>query len=147
MYIGLDLGTNVEIVAGNYAKAHAYFNKQGRPPNYTLAYILMKLGKPGRARQILSSSIEDNVEKIRDGTEGPDCALENAYAESLLNHRGEALRWLQQAIGAGWRDYRWAMRDPAFGSLRYDEQFKAMMAQVKAQVDEMRDRVKDFITG
>lgn len=147
MYIGLDLATNVEIVAGNYAKARAYFDKQGRPPNYTLGYIFMKLGNSKRALQILSSSIEENVEKIRDGTEGPDCALENAYAESLLNHRGEALRWLQQAIDAGWRDYRWAMLDPAFGTLHNDEQFKAMMAQLKAQVDEMRDRVKDFVSG
>jgi tetratricopeptide (TPR) repeat protein len=147
MYIGLDLAMNVEIVAGSYAKARAYFDKQGRPPNYTLGYILMKLGNPKRARQILSSSIEENVEKIRDGTEGPDCALENAYAESLLNHRGEALRWLQLAIDAGWRDYRWAMRDPAFEALHNDGQFKTMMVQVKAQVDEMRDRVKDFVSG
>jgi TolB-like protein/lipoprotein NlpI len=144
MYIGLDLATNVEILAGNYSKARVYFSKEGRPPNYTLAYVLMKLGNPKKARQILSSSIEDNTEKIRDGAEGPDYALENAYAESLLDHKAEALRWLQQAIDAGWRDYRWAMRDPAFEALHSDEQFKAMMEHVKAEVDGMRDRVRDL---
>jgi TolB-like protein/Flp pilus assembly protein TadD len=144
MYIGLDLATNVEILAGNYSKARVYFSKEGRPPNYTLAYVLMKLGNPKKARQILSSNIESNTEKIRDGAEGPDYALENAYAESLLDHKAEALRWLQQAIDAGWRDYRWAMRDPAFEALHSDEQFKAMMEHVKAEVDGMRDRVKDL---
>jgi TolB-like protein len=147
MYIGLDLATNVEILAGNYAKARAYFDKQGRPPNYTLAYILVKLGNPKKARQILSSSIQDNTEKLRDGAEGPDCALENAYAESLLDHRAEALRWLQQAIDAGWRDYRWAMCDPAFATLHSDEQFKAMMEHIKEEVNGMRDRVKDLIAN
>jgi tetratricopeptide (TPR) repeat protein len=147
MYIGLDLATNVEILAGNYTKARAYFDRQGRPPNYTLAYILMKLGNLKKARQILSSRIESNTEKIRDGAEGPDCALENAYAESLLDHKAEALRWLQQAIDAGWRNYRWAMRDPAFGTLHSDEQFKAMMEHVKAEVNKMRDRVKDLIAS
>jgi tetratricopeptide (TPR) repeat protein len=147
MYIGLDLATNVEILAGNYSKARVYFSKEGRPPNYTLAYILMKLGNPKKARQILSSSIEDNTEKIRDGAEGPDYALENAYAESLLDHKAEALRWLQQAIDAGWRDYRWAMRDTAFGTLHSDEEFRTMMEHVRAEVNKMRDRVKDLIAN
>jgi TolB-like protein len=146
-YIGLDLAISVEILASNYAKARVYFEKTGRPADYTLAFLLMMLGNSAEARRILSERITQNAEQLQEGAEGPECALENAYAESLLNHRGEALRWLEQAIDAGWRDYRWAMRDPAFGSLHNDEQFKAMMIQVKAQVDEMRSRVRDFITG
>jgi len=143
-YIGLDLATSVEILAGNYAKARAYFEKTGRPADYTLAFLLIKLGNSTRARQILSERITLNTEQLQEGVEGPDCPLELAYAHALLGKRTEALHWLRQAINAGWRDYRWALRDPAFENIHSDEQFNAMMQQVKAEVDEMRDRVKEF---
>ena len=146
-YIGLDLATSVEILAGDYAKARTYFEKTGRPADHTLAFLLMKLGNSTGARRILSESITEKTEQLKEGAEGPDCALALAYDHSLLNNRTEALRWLRQAIDAGWRDYRWAMRDPILESLHSDEQFKSMMGQVSAEVDEMRDRAKDFVTG
>jgi TolB-like protein/Tfp pilus assembly protein PilF len=145
-YIGLDLATSVEILAGNFAEARTYFEKTGRPADYTLAFLLMKLGNSSGARQILSESITQNTEQLQEGAEGPDCALELAYAHSLLGKRTEALRWLRQAIDAGWRDYRWAIRDPALENLHNAEQFKTMMEQVKAEVNQMRERAKEFIT-
>ncbi len=58
----------------------------------------------------------------------------------------EAYRWLQEAIDAGWRNYydpHMGPRDPLLENLRADQRFQRMMAQVRAEVDEMRGRVED----
>ena len=50
---------------------------------------------------------------------------------------------MRDAIDAGWRDYRLALRDPWFENLHGDEEFQRLMKDVEAMVDEMRRRVEE----
>lgn len=49
---------------------------------------------------------------------------------------------LQKAIDAGWREYKLAQRDPWFANLHGEARFQQMMAQVKAMIDAMHQRVE-----
>ena len=67
-----------------------------------------------------------------------------AEINAIQGNKADARDWLQKAIDAGWRDYRYAEIDPSLENLRGDERFKKMMADVKDQVDEMRKRVEEM---
>ena len=51
--------------------------------------------------------------------------------------RGEALKWLEQAIEAGWSWRDVALKDPIWESLCDEARFLELMAQVKTKVDRM----------
>jgi hypothetical protein len=61
-----------------------------------------------------------------------------ACINAIRGDKAEALRWLQTAIDFGWREYHSALRNPMLESIHGDEQFKQMMVQVQARIEEMR---------
>ena len=52
-----------------------------------------------------------------------------------------ALRRLENAVAAGWRDYNIERRDPRWSSLANDERYQAIMEGVAADVDRQREIV------
>ena len=61
----------------------------------------------------------------------------------MLGNKGEADRWLETAIDAGWSDYYIILmgpRDQMLASLRGEPRFERLMAEVKADIDGRRER-------
>ena len=61
---------------------------------------------------------------------------------AIQNNKEEALRWLEQAIRSGWRNFRLSSMDPMLENLHDDERFKGMMADVEKMVADMRERAE-----
>jgi len=55
-----------------------------------------------------------------------------ACVEALLGHADAALKLLQDAVSAGWNDWKHTEKDEDFASLRALEGFKAIIAALKA---------------
>jgi hypothetical protein len=72
-------------------------------------------------------SIELDQKRLEGADEGPMPRYDLAAAHALRGDHETALRWLRQAIHAGWWYPELARRDPLLGKLREDPDFIAMM--------------------
>lgn len=72
---------------------------------------------------------------------GPRWAL-SAIA-SVRGDTEEALRWYEEAIGAGRRHARWDIMDPLFENIREDARFVALIDDLDERVQSMRPRAED----
>ena len=147
---------SAELVSGNYVQARQYYEKavEGSPPGYwgilgirytvLLAYIYWKTDRQEKVQKMLSECLDYEREGLAKGDEMWDPPYNIAAIHAIQGNKKEAYLWLQKAIDAGWRDHGIASIDPVFENLHDDEQFKQMMAEVKAMVDEMRERVEQI---
>ncbi|MBI3005464.1 MAG: protein kinase [Ignavibacteriales bacterium] len=154
--LGLKLLGDTYLFSGDYGQAEPYYRKaiaihasrmlEGiYTSNRTnLGFLLSKTGRRDESRRILDESLKLDEKDLKQGNEWYAIPYDMARIYALLGNKIEAYKWLQKAMDAGWRDYRFASIDPLFENLRNDEQFKQMMAQVKAMVDEMRKRVEEM---
>ena len=101
-----------------------------------LCVITPTFGRQTLRRLLTSARLEEGDEFY--GTYHTIAAIHAAQGE-----KEEAYQWLQKAIDAGYRDYRFASKNPLFESLHGDQRFEDMMADLKAMVDEMRRRLED----
>jgi serine/threonine protein kinase/tetratricopeptide (TPR) repeat protein len=108
-----------------------------------LGHILWLEGRTEEARPLLDRSRVLRERRIAEGNEEHFPRYELAAISAIQGDRAAAYRWLRNAISAGWRDYRLASRDPWLESLREDDEFQNLMAEVKSMVDEMRTRIKE----
>jgi TolB-like protein/Tfp pilus assembly protein PilF len=146
--MALHLAGMTEFNLENYPEAERYGNKlmaiDSSYASIGLASVYWKTGRKGEARRLFAWSLARNEKELAAGNEDADIPFEMAAINAALGKKEEAYRWLQRAIDAGWRGYSWAERDPLLESIRGEERFKRMMADVKAQVDEMRKRVEEM---
>ncbi|UFP95806.1 serine/threonine-protein kinase [Gloeobacter morelensis] len=150
---GLTAAGDAERFAGRWSEAKAHYEKvlkitdrldgeSGQLQSTTiLADIARREGQPTRAAQLLARSFQIDREAIDSGNEYYFYPFDLAAAYAVQGDKGSALRWLRRAIEAGWRDYRWLRCDPVFEGLRGDGEFERLVAQLKAQVEAMRQRV------
>ncbi len=144
----------VELIFGNYERARKYYEraKEIWSPwilgSYIsipipLAYVYLKTGLHEEAGQLLTEGLAKAQKKLEQGDERSGLRYEMAAISAIQGKKKQAYEWLRKAIDAGWRDYRLGSIDPLFENLHGDEQFKTMMAEVKAMVDEMRKRLQE----
>jgi protein kinase/serine/threonine-protein kinase len=130
----------------NYAQAMKDFEKtisiDSAFQSLELAYVYDKTGKERDARRMFDRFFNRSRRRIEEGNERSLPRYDLARINAALHRKLEAYEWLQKAIDAGWIEYRWGMIDPLLESLHNDERFVQMMAQVKAKVDQMRQRVE-----
>ena len=91
-----------------------------------MAMFLSVQGKHEEALAQLNSSV------IRNAEVDPDIAYSVASVYALEGMRTEALDWLARAIALGNENQLCFESDPNWASLRNDEQFKNLMANVRA---------------
>ena len=91
-----------------------------------MAMFLSAQGKHEEARAQLTSSV------IRNAEVDPDIAYSVASVYALEGMRTEALEWLARAIALGNENQLCFESDPNWSSLRDDEEFKNLMAKVRA---------------
>ncbi len=147
---GLALAGDAQLCVGSLTEARDYY-QQALSVDSTkgdlhtrLGYIARKNGDKQEARHLLGQSrklVQEQIEKRNEWWELP---YTNALTHAIEGNKSEAYKWLQKAIDAGWRDYRWGLIDPLLESLRNDEQFQQMMAQVKTKVDEERKKAESL---
>jgi TolB-like protein/Tfp pilus assembly protein PilF len=107
-------------------------------------YALWRLGDQSAAQKLFSESIGICEEQVESGNQRYVFRSILAKVQAVQGEKDEALRWLQEAIDAGWRWYDRAQRDPLWENLRDEPRFQQMMAEVKAKVDEMHLRVEEM---
>ncbi len=114
----------------------------GYVPAVNLAHLYYKSGDAdrgdtvlGHARVYIQSQRESDVD-----TPGLDYVEAGAHAVS--GDTEEAIRFLRKAVDGGWSKHWFAERDPNLVSLYDDPEFKQILADLKARVSEMRERLR-----
>jgi tetratricopeptide (TPR) repeat protein len=148
-----------EMRAGRYLEARAAFERvapellnEDSPKigsrNYRaaidLALILSKMGEPERADWLLESSLQYIQQVPRLGNGGYEVADVKIYA--LQGKNQKALSALQRAIDEGWRRFWWyyLKYDPTLESLHDEPEYKAMVAEIEADMAEQLARVREM---
>jgi len=119
---------------------------------HALAWSYMEEGVPEKAISMLQSLDRNMHDLRREGLLHKSEAL-YFFAQNtlLLGDHDLALERLEQAIAAGWRDYYAHLADPRWAVLGDNPRHKAMMAEVKADLDRQRieveriDAEEDFV--
>ena len=149
-FLGLQITGNAELFSGNYAQAQEYYEKalalyptaRHLDTKTRLGYIYWKTTERDKARALFDESLKIAQQELEGASEAWEAPYGIAAINAIQGEKGKAYKWLERAIDAGWRFYRLGLRDPLLENLRDDEQFKELMAQVKAKVDQMRRRVE-----
>jgi len=142
----LVLAGRAELLSGNYELAEQHYQRaiEIRPTRENLTYqgyIYWKKELIDEARKLFTQSLALAENQLEQGDEIHWIPYNIATVNAIQGNKKDAYKWLQKAIDSGWRFFRRGLRDPLLENLREDEQFKQMMAQVKAMVDEMRQRI------
>jgi len=132
-----------ELFSGHYEKAQEYYQKIGEQP-IELGYIYWKAGRKDEAKKLFQGNLDRLHKRLEQGDESNDIGVSMAAIYAVQGNRNEALRWLQKAVDAGYRYYRYISRYPLLENIRDDERFKRIIDETKAKVAEMRRRVEQL---
>jgi Tfp pilus assembly protein PilF len=139
---------DAELFSGNLLQAKQYYEKalEINPKRGDLltniGYILWKTGQEEEAQKMFSQALKLNQNQLEQGNEYWALPYNIACINAIQGNRGEAYKWLQKAIDAGWRFFRIGLRDPMLEDLHEDNQFKQMMEEVEAKVYDMRKQIE-----
>jgi TolB-like protein/Tfp pilus assembly protein PilF len=110
---------------------------------HALAWSYQQTGRAEEAAPMLESFERDREEIARRGRLHESNEIyffaRNAL---LLGDHGLALARLREAVDAGWRDYYIHEHDPRWAPIADDPEYRALMAEVKADVDRQRAEVE-----
>jgi len=122
--------------------SYSEYNEFVRPALHAMARSYLKLGHADKADAILGSleqSIGDN--QRRGLLHESDDLYFFARNAALTGNRDLALQRLRQAVDAGWREVYINDADPRWEALADDPRYRAIMAEVRADVDRQRAEV------
>ncbi len=131
---------------GSVTTAKEYLEQRAVRAGWTieLAYLNLKSAQRDSARKFLEGEIAQEMKDVDLGNEFPYDSYEIARRNAVLGRKSEALKWLRKVIEGGWVDYRYALVDYTMRDLREDDEFKRMIAEVKAKVDRMKQQVQEM---
>jgi TolB-like protein/Flp pilus assembly protein TadD len=143
-----------ELFSGHDEKAQEYYQKSGGGPvdlRYVysggpvdLGYIYWKAGRTDEAKKLFQENLDRLQKRLEQGDESDGIRASMAETYAVQGNKKEALGWLQKAVDAGWRDYRYISRYPLLENIRDDARFKRIIDDTKAKVAEMRRRVEQL---
>jgi tetratricopeptide (TPR) repeat protein len=124
---------------GRVEEAHPWF---GSRVLIHLAGAYLDLGEVDKATEMLARAEKIVKKRLEDGDE-TGLAREYMARICALRSNGEDMyTWLREAISAGWRTYFLAVANPVYGKFARDARFVRMMDEVKADLERMRQTVK-----
>lgn len=103
-----------------------------------LGYILMKEGDKAHAEMIFAKEVDLSEDDIRRGIQGGMSEYNLATIYALKGDKKKTYSFLQKAIEGGVRQWQLTLRDPRFENVRNDEEFKKLVSEMKAKVDEQK---------
>jgi tetratricopeptide (TPR) repeat protein len=117
-------------------------NQSNFLPALDIAYLLLEMGRESEAQAILDRVIAVSKSIPLLGQLGT--FVGNAPAYALMGRKTEALSEIRRGVDAGWRTYWWFYFDhyKPLESLRDEPEFKAMRAEVEADMAEQLARVQ-----
>jgi len=139
----IEFAALAEFFSGHYEKAQEYYQKIGEQP-IELGYVYWKAGRKDEARKLFQGNLDRLQKWLEQGDESNDIGFFMAAIYAVQGNRDEALRWLQKAVDAGYRYYRYISRYPLLENIRDDARFKRIIDETKAKVAEMRRRVEQL---
>lgn len=126
----------------DYQQAMSCFDETiaGNPAfqSLELAYVYLKTGRENEAGKMFDRFAANCQARIAAGNERSWPRYDLARIHAARHQKAEFYHWLEQAIAAGWLEYRWALIDPLLENVHTEARFQEMMAQVAAKVDQMR---------
>ncbi|MBW3661040.1 MAG: tetratricopeptide repeat protein [Gemmatimonadetes bacterium] len=109
----------------------------------TLALVLQRSGEAARAAELLDRLESDLESRLAAGDQTSLSRYRMSRVLALQGEDDRAVEWFRRAVEAGFRDARWARRDPALESLRGQPEFEGTLTELDALVDAMRRRVDE----
>ena len=107
-----------------------------------LGTALVGLGDVEEGRGLLERSVMRMEEDISDGGDFPNLFWELGSAKVGLGETEEALRYLEDAVDAGFRDDHWPIIDPVLDPVRGEPRLDALVAVMREDIAEQRQRVE-----
>ena len=98
-----------------------------------------RLGDDQRRDALLDESLRIGRDARLDGWGDPRLTFRLGAVHAMQNDPEQALVEMRAAVAAGWRDYWFAERMPAFDRLRDNSEYRALMEQVRRDVERMRE--------
>ncbi|MDZ7647261.1 MAG: tetratricopeptide repeat protein [Cytophagales bacterium] len=109
-----------------------------------LGQILLEEGKTIEAEVYLTHAMENYLYEIENGSKSVDPPYLISVIYAIKENKELSLHWLQKAVDANWVDYNKFEYGPHFEKYRSDPDFRIIINGVRAKVDEMRKKAKEF---
>jgi serine/threonine protein kinase/TolB-like protein/Tfp pilus assembly protein PilF len=106
------------------------------------ANLLMRRGEQGRAEQLLDEAAKAAKKALDEGDQSSRVRMELAAIHATREETEVAMGWLERAYEAGYREGSYLARNPMFQGLREDRRFLALVARMRTDVAEMRQRAR-----
>jgi tetratricopeptide (TPR) repeat protein len=123
-------------------------NSSYSPAAHWLAWSYLRTDAGAKAPELLAAASRECSRELAEGRLRDSWNLHRCAEVELLRGDVEgALSGLTQAIEAGWREYYVKGRDPFWASVANNPRYRALMANVKADVDRQRAEVQRADAG
>ena len=105
-----------------------------------LGFILHSTPAKAIATNLLIEARRLDEQELLETPGNPERLYSLAASESALGNARNALKALDDAIRAGWIDYRCVELDPRFDAIRSSCEFGRMVADVKSKIQTFRQQ-------
>jgi serine/threonine protein kinase/Tfp pilus assembly protein PilF len=105
------------------------------------SYVYLKRGDTENFEYAIQRRINEAQALVDAGHQHFIYPYELATAYAMLGDADRACGYLEDAVTAGWRHYRYTMIDPSFDSIRGDIRFRRIVNDVRSIVERERERI------
>jgi serine/threonine protein kinase/Flp pilus assembly protein TadD len=140
----LRTAATLELYLGDFetAKKHCLKMPEGSA-KVELGFIFLKEGRTSQGRKMLDEALQYNRNRLNAGDDTPYLLANIGIIEAIYGNKAEAIKWLKQAVNAGWLGDQFPlMKDFSFESLRQETQFQQLVTEVDTKVEAMRRRLE-----
>jgi serine/threonine protein kinase/tetratricopeptide (TPR) repeat protein len=110
-----------------------------------LGFIRQTTGSQVAGKTLLEGSERLDANELVKSPANPRLLYSRAATNAAIGSTALAKRQLEQAIAAGWIDYRSVELDPRFDSIRDAAQVRETLRQLREKVAAMRERVRERV--
>ncbi len=112
----------------------------------SLAYAYEQTGRVAEAERLWQQSLDRLARATGDGWARPDFAAARAMVLLAQDRDEEAYEALSRAVTAGWKHYWFTVNMPVIRDNMDLPQLRALMSEVKSELDVMRNRLDERVT-
>ena len=110
----------------------------------TLMWTLLQVGHDERASYLIGETVRGHDYLVASGQAGNPHFMEKAaLLFTLKGDLEEALKWLDEAVDAGWREYYVVRHDPRWQELLQLPEAQALMSEAKADLERQAARIRE----